>query len=218
MESNVLIPIPVALMSLLTTPILAYNCECDTYFRVYPLLFSVDAFNQGAVNTSITASFTSICCHPGVLFVGLDLVGNMGTCSISLVPDIVSLRANPSNTAVSLYPGNTTKVPFTLLNLGSAGSFSFQVTKAPKIISYVIPFSLALESNVSAAGYVMIKSLSEVNEMQNLTVKAISQSNSASVKEVTLVQIKVLVLKHVRLEVVAPNDSFSLSPRAEAGG
>ena len=80
------------------------------------------------------------------------------------------------------------------------------------LFSYVIPFSLALESNVSAAGYVMIKSLGEVNEMQNLTVKAISQSNSASVKEVTLVQIKVSVLKHVRLEVVAPNDSFSLSP------
>ena len=143
---------------------------------------------------------------------GLDLVGNMGTCSISLVPDIVSLRANPSNTAVSLYPGNTTKVPFTLLNLGSAGSFSFEVTKAPNIISYVIPFSLALESNVSADGYVMIKSLSEANEMQNLTVKAISESNSASVKEVTLVQIKVLVLKHVRLEVVAPNDYYPLSP------
>ena len=175
------------------------------------LFFLVEAFNQGAVNKSISASFTSDCCNPRVIFVGLDLVGNMGTCSISLVPDIVSLSAKPSNTAVSIYPGNT-KVPFTLLNLGSAGSFSFQVTKAPKLFSYVIPFSLALESNVSAAGYVMIKSLGEVNEMQNLTVKAISQSNSASVKEVTLVQIKVSVLKHVRLEVVAPNDSFSLSP------
>ena len=176
------------------------------------LFFLVEAFNQGAVNKSISASFTSDCCNPRVIFVGLDLVGNMGTCSISLVPDIVSLSAKPSNTAVSIYPGNTTKVPFTLLNLGSAGSFSFQVTKAPKLFSYVIPFSLALESNVSAAAYVMIKSLGEVNEMQNLTVKAISQSNSASVKEVTLVQIKVSVLKHVRLEVVAPNDSFSLSP------
>ena len=61
----------------------------------------------------------------------------------------------------------------------------------------------------------IIKSLGEVNEMQNLTVKAISQSNSASVKEVTLVQIKVSVLKHVQLEVVAPNDSFSLSPGKE---
>ena len=61
----------------------------------------------------------------------------------------------------------------------------------------------------------MIKSLGEVNEMQNLTVKAILQSNSASVKEVTLVQIKVLVLKHVQLEVVTPNDSYSLSPEKE---
>ena len=57
----------------------------------------------------------------------------------------------------------------------------------------------------------IIKSLGEANEMQNLTAKAISQSNSASVKEVPLVQIKVLVLKHVRLEVVVPNDSYSLS-------
>ncbi|CAH3040735.1 unnamed protein product [Porites evermanni] len=124
---------------------------------------NVETFNQGAVNKSISASFTSDCCNPRVIFVGLDLVGNMGTCSISLVPDIVSLSAKPSNTAVSIYPGNTTKVPFTVLNLGSAGSFSFQVTKAPKLFSYVIPFSLALESNVSAAGYVMIKSLGEVN-------------------------------------------------------
>ena len=61
----------------------------------------------------------------------------------------------------------------------------------------------------------MIKSLGEVNEMQNLTVKAILQSNSASVKEVTLVQIKVSVLKHVQLEVVTPNDSYSLSPEKE---
>ena len=61
----------------------------------------------------------------------------------------------------------------------------------------------------------MIKSLGELNEMQNLTVKAISQSNSASVKEVTLVQIKVSVLKHVQLEVVTPNDSYPLSPGKE---
>ena len=61
----------------------------------------------------------------------------------------------------------------------------------------------------------MIKSLGEINDVQNLTVKAILQSNSASVKEVTLVQIKVSVLKHVRLEVVAPNDSYSLSPEKE---
>ena len=58
----------------------------------------------------------------------------------------------------------------------------------------------------------IIKSLGEANEMQNLTAKAISQSNNASVNEIPLVQIKVLVLKHVRLEVVAPNDSYSLSP------
>ena len=115
------------------------------------IIVLVDAFNLGAVNTSITASFTSNCCHPSVLFVGLDLVGNMGTCSVSLVPDIVSLSAKPSNTAVSLYPGNTIKIPFTLLNLGSNGSFLFEVTKTPALIR---PPSKVLETPPPGGGLV----------------------------------------------------------------
>ena len=160
----------------------------------YP--FIVGAFNQGAVNTSIPASFTSTCCNPRVLFVGLDLVGNIGTCSVSLVSDIVSLRAKPNTTAVHLYPGNTTKVSFTLMNLGSKGSFSFEVTKAPELISYVIPFSVALEPNASTAGHVIIKSRGGANEMQNLTVKALSRSNNVNVKEVVLFYIQVAVYKY----------------------
>ena len=190
----------------------------------YP--FTVDAFNQGAVNTSIPAFFTSNCCNPRVLFVGLDLVGNMGTCSVSLVPDIVSLRAKPNTTAVHLYPGNTTKVFFTLVNLGSKGAFSFEVTKAPELISYVIPFSVALEPNASTAGHVIIKSRGEANEVQNLTVKAVSQSNKVNEKEMALFYIQVTVSsrnipqpttpvpKHVRLEAVVPDDHFSMTPGA----
>ena len=159
-------------------------------------ILSVDAFNQGSVNKSISASFTSDCCNPRVLFVGLDLVGNMGTCSISLVPDIVSLRAEPNKTAVSLYPGNTTKVPFTLLNLGSKGSFSFEVTKAPTLISYVMPFSLVLKANASAAGQVVIKSLGGVRKPQNLTVKAVIQPGTIHERKVALFSIQVALSRY----------------------
>ena len=190
--------------------------------------FSVGAFNQGAVNKSVPASFTSNCCDPRVLFVGIDLVGNMGTCSVSLVPDIVSLRAKPNNTFVSLNPGETAKVPFTLVNLGSKGSFSFHVPKTPELISYVIPFSLTLETNSSTAGHVFIKSRGETSQVQSLTVKAVSQSNTVNLKEVNLFDIQVSImsgavtqpsrqpttpsLKHVRLHVVAPVNHLSITP------
>lgn len=151
----------------------------------------VRAFNQGTKNTSVPAYFTSNCCNPRVVFVGLDLVGNIGTCSVSLVPDIVSLSAKPNSTSVSLNPGEITKVPFTLTNLGSKGSFSFHVTKTSEFISYVIPFSLTLETNTSATGHVTIKSRGVTDEAVHLTVKAASQSNIANVKEVTLFYIQV---------------------------
>ena len=121
---------------------------------------------------------------------GLDLVGNMGTCSVSVIPEIVSLSAKPNSTAVYLRPGETTKVPFTLTNLGSKGSFSFQVTKTSALISYVIPFSLALETNSSTAGHVIIKSRGETIEEQNLTVTAVSQTNHVNI---TLFYIQVSV-------------------------
>lgn len=178
------------------------------------------AFNQGAVNTAIAASFISNCCHPKVIFVGLDLVGNMGTCSVSLVPDIVSFSAELTTTDVSLRPGETTKVPFTLTNLGSKGSFIFDVTKTSSLISYVIPFSLALDTNATAAGHVIIASRGETSELKKLAVKAVSQSETEDIKEVTLFDIQVSVLsetppttpavKHVRLEAVVPSNRLSI--------
>ncbi|KAJ7382676.1 hypothetical protein OS493_033734 [Desmophyllum pertusum] len=184
----------------------------------------VAAFNRGAVNTPITTSFTSNCCHPKVIFAGLDLVGNMGTCSVSLVPDILSFSAQSNTTDVSLHPGDTTKVPFTLTNLGSKGSFSFHVTKTSSLISYVVPFSLALDTNASAAGQVVIASRGETSELERLSVKAVSQSDTVNIKEVTLFVIQVSVLskgqpttpalKHVRLEAVVPSNDFSIKPGA----
>lgn len=178
------------------------------------IIVLVDAFNLGAVNTSITASFTSNCCHPRVIFVGLDLVGNMGTCSISLVPDIVSLRAKPRTTAVSIYPGSTTKVPFTLLNLGSNSSFLFEVTKTPALISYVVPLSLILPKNASAVCHVVIKSRGEVKEVLNLTVNAVSQLSNVNLRRVALFSLQVSVVPafpHLPLEAAVTKDRFSLT-------
>jgi len=187
-----------------------------------PIFLSVEAFNKGAVNTSISASFKSDCCHPKVIFVGLDLVGNMGTCSVSLVPDIVSFGAKPNTTAVSLRSGETTKVPFTLTNLGSKGSFSFRVTKTSSLISYVIPFSLALDANASVPGHVVIASRSDTSQLEKLSVTAVAKSDTVNVKEVTLFVIQVSVLsdtqpttpalKQIRLEAVAPNIHQSIKP------
>ena len=186
------------------------------------VFLSVATFSQGAVNTSIPASFQSNCCHPKVVFVGLDLVGNMGSCSVSLVPDIVSFGAKPNTTAVSLRSEETTRVPFTLTNLGSRGSFSFHVTKTSSLISYVIPFSLALDANASAAGHVVIASRSDTRQLEKLTVTAVAQSDTVNIKEVTLFDIQVSVLsetqpttpalKQIRLEAVAPNNHQSIKP------
>ncbi|XP_068697149.1 von Willebrand factor A domain-containing protein 7-like [Montipora foliosa] len=180
----------------------------------------VDEFRQGAVETSVKAIFTSNCCNPRVVFVGIDLVGNAGTCAVSLVPDIVLLRAKPNSTTVSLLPGETSKLPFTLDNFGSKGSFSFQVTKTPELISYVIPFSPALESNASVAGHVIIKSVGETDEVKNLTVTAVSQSENVNEKIVTLFHILVFVssglrptttaIKHVRLVATVPFHQVSI--------
>ena len=188
------------------------------------VFLSVATFSEGAVNTSIAASFQSDCCHPKVVFVGLDLVGNMGTCSVSLVPDIMSFDAKPNSTAVSLRSGKSTKVPFTLTNLGSRGSFSFHVTKTSSLISYVIPFSLALDANASAAGHVVIASRSDTSQLEKLTVTAVALSDTVNIKEVTLFDIQVSVfsetepttpaLKQIRLEAAAPNSRQSIKPGA----
>ena len=188
------------------------------------VFLSVAAFSKGAVNTSVPASFQSDCCHPKVVFVGLDLVGNMGTCSVSLVPDIMSFGAKPNTTAVSLRSGETTKVPFTLTNLGSGGSFSFHVTKTSSLISYVIPFSLALDANVSAAGHVVIASRSDSSTLEKLTVTAVAQSDTVNIKEAKLFDIQVSVLsetqpttpalKQIRLEAATPKSRQSIKPGA----
>lgn len=143
---------------------------------------------------------------------------------MSLVPDIVSFSAGPSNTDVSLRPGETTKVPFTLTNLGSKGSFIFDVTRTSSLLSYVIPFSLALDTNATAAGHVIIASRGETSELEKLVVKAVAQSETVNIKEVSLFDIQVSVLpetqpttpavKHVRLEAVAPSNQLSLRPGA----
>ena len=184
------------------------------------MFLSVATFSEGAVNTSITALFQSDCCHPKVVFVGLDLVGNMGTCSVSLVPDIMSFGAKPNTTAVSLRSGESTKVPFTLTNLGSRGSFSLHVTKT----SSLIPFSLALDANASAAGHVIIASRSNSSQLEKLTVTAVALSDTVNIKEVTLFDIQVSVfsetqpttpaLKQIRLGAVAPNSPQSIKPGA----
>ena len=188
------------------------------------VFLSVATFSEGAVNTSITASFQSNCCHPKVVFVGLDLVGNMGTCSVSLVPDIMSFGAKPNTTAVSLRSGETTKVPFTLTNLGSRGSFSFHVTKTSSLISYIIPFSLALDANASAAGHVVIASRRDTSQLEKLTVTAVAKSDTVDIREVTLFDIQVSLLsetqpttpalKQIRLEAVAPKSRQSIKPGA----
>ena len=141
---------------------------------------------------------------------------------MSLVPDIVSFGAKPNTTAVSLQSEETTKVPFTLTNLGSRGSFSFHVTKTSSLISYVIPFSLALDANASAAGHVVISSRSDTSQPEKLTVTAVAQSDTVNIKEVTLFDIHVSVLsesqpttpalKQIRLEAVAPNSHQSIKP------
>ena len=185
------------------------------------------AFNQGDANTPISASFTSNCCHPKVIFVGVDLVGNMGTCSVSLVPDIVSFRVNPNTSDVTLYPGETIKVPFTLVNLGSKGSFLFRVTKTSSLISYVIPFSLALKTNASTTGHVVIASRFNTSEVKTISVRAIAQSDAVNVKEVNLFNVTVFVtprrqritstpgtstaaLKYIRLQANVPTHNLSL--------
>jgi len=106
------------------------------------------------------------------------------------------------------------------------------VTKTPELISYVVPFSLTLQTNSSTAGHVIIKSRGETSEVGNLTVKAVSQSNTVNVKEVNLFDIQVSIftravtqprqpttpsLKHVLLYVASPVNRLSipLGERAE---
>ena len=61
------------------------------------------------------------------------------------------------------------------------------------MISYVIPFTLTLETDSSTAGHVIIKSRGELSEAKNLSVKAVSQSDNVNVKEMTLFYIHVSV-------------------------
>ena len=135
--------------------------------------------------------------------------------------DTVSLKANPSTTAVSLYSGDSTKVPFKLINLGSNGSFSFEVTNASALICYVMPSSLVLQTNATATGELAKNSRDASERVYNLTVEAVLYSSKVSVRKIPLFSIQVSVSKaqpkteifnHLRLEAVIPDDRFSLAP------
>ena len=88
----------------------------------------------------------------------------------------------------------------------------------------MIPFSLALDANASAAGHVVIASRSDTNQLEKLTVTAVAHSDTVNIKEVTLFDIQVSVfsetqpttpaLKEIRLEAVAPNRHQSINPGA----
>ena len=135
--------------------------------------------------------------------------------------DTVSLKANPSTTAVSLHSWSSTKVPFKLINVGSNGSFSFEVTNASALICYVIPSSLVLQTNATATGELAINSRDESERVYNLTVEAVLHSSKVSERKIPLFSIQVSVskaprktkvLNHLRLEAVMPDDRFSLAP------
>ena len=98
------------------------------------------------------------------------------------------------------------------------------MTKTSSLISYVIPFSLALDANASAAGHVVIASRSDISQLEKLTVTAVAQSHTVNTKEVTLFDIQVSLLsesepttpalKQIRLEAVAPKSRQSIKPGA----
>ena len=128
---------------------------------------------------------------------------------------------------VTLYPGETIKVPFTPVNLGSEGSFLFQVTKTSSLISYVIPFSLALNTNASTAGHMVIASRGNTSEVKTISVRAVALSDTVNVKEVKLFDVKVFVtprgqritstpgtstvaLEYVQLQANVPTQKLSL--------
>ena len=92
------------------------------------------------------------------------------------------LEINANTSEVTLYPGETIKVPFTLVNLGSEGSFLFQVTKTSSLISYVIPFSLALNTNASTTGHMVIASRGNTSEVKTISVRAVAQSDTVMLR------------------------------------
>ena len=87
------------------------------------------------------------------------------------------------------------------------------------MISYVTPFTLTLETNSSTAGHVIIQSRGELSQVQNLSVKAVSQSDNVNVKEVTLFYIQVSVLpwpvKQSTTDPHSPTTRIRVQPTTE---
>ena len=144
---------------------------------------TVEPFTKGQENNSVNASYSSSCCYTRVTIIGLDKVGNMGKCQISVVHDIVNLKGKTGNvTKIVLTPDETTETPFMVTNLGTRGfySFSAHVMQSESMFSYVRPLSFVIEANRSRECHLITMAhRDDICKLRTVTVAATLQSGNS---------------------------------------
>lgn len=157
---------------------------------------TVTPFTKGLANKSVTGIYSSTCCHPSATIIAVDLFGNTGSCELSAVTPIPILSIEVETAALTLQPGQTSKLRFSIKNLGTRGSFTLQTSENSHFTVYVVPSNVILDHKQVVRGELVLTGLKETESNKtSFVVKAVPLINTANVSQVRLFEISLTVGK-----------------------
>lgn len=106
---------------------------------------TVAPFTAGMSNKSVTAVYTSTCCHPTASIVAVDQLGNTGVCELSAVTQVLNLKADNNQSRLNVTVGERSKLEFTITNMGTKNAFTLQLSESEYYIGYVTPFNFKID-------------------------------------------------------------------------
>lgn len=155
---------------------------------------TVAPFSVGTSNRSVSAVYSSTCCHPSANVIAVDLSGNTGFCELSAVTPLINIEAETNSAELNLELGKTSKLRFSIRNLGTKGSFTLKASENKYFTGYVAPLNINLDHRQVASSELVITGLKETGSNKtSVVVKAVASLKTANRSQVKLLEIKVTV-------------------------
>lgn len=149
---------------------------------------------ERTLNSSVTAVFSSTCCHPSASIIVVDRFGNTGYCNITTVTPVINIKAQTESTEINIFLGEKTKIQFAVTNLGTEGYFALEISEDKHFTGYVTPLNVKLSHKESARGLLVLTGLSETRATKtSLVFTAIPHPKTTNTSHVKLLKINVTV-------------------------
>ena len=155
---------------------------------------TVAPFSVGTSNRSVTAVYSSTCCHPSANVIAVDLSGNTGSCELSAVTPVINIKAETEPAELNLELGQTVKLRFSIRNLGTKGTFTLQASENKHFTGYVAPLNVNLDFRQVASSELVLTGLKETGSNKtSIVVEAMPSLKTANRSQVQLLEIEVTV-------------------------